>query len=215
MIHLFHKPSSFFYRILVLCALLLATQHTHGETTKKIVFLGDSITAGYGLKKEEAYPALIQKLAKVNGHNIDVVNAGLSGDTTSGGLRRIRILTRKPMDLIVIALGGNDGLRGIPPAASQKNLEAIIDIIQKSQPKAKIIVTGMQMPDNMGQDYITAFRKIFPTIATIKNVHHLEFLLEGVAADKELNLPDGIHPNKKGQEIVAKHVYKALEPLLK
>ena len=215
MIHLFQKPSLFFRKILLLSVLLLATQHTHGETAKKIVFLGDSITAGYGLKKEEAYPSLIKNLAAADGHHIEVVNAGLSGDTTSGGLRRVRILARKPMDLIVIALGGNDGLRGIPPKSSQTNLEAIVDIIQKNHPETKIIIAGMQMPDNMGEKYTHAFQKIFSTVAETKKVQHLEFLLEGVAAEKDLNFPDGIHPNSKGQAIVAKHVYKALTPLLK
>ncbi|MFK7910938.1 MAG: arylesterase [Akkermansiaceae bacterium] len=189
--------------------------HAAEQTPKKIVFLGDSITAGYGLKKEEAYPALIQKLAQADGHDIQIINAGLSGDTTSGGLRRIRVLARKSIDVLVIALGGNDGLRGIPPKASQKNLESIIDIVQQKQPDTKIIIAGMQMPDNMGEDYTDAFQKIFASLAKRKKVHHLNFLLEGVAAEKSLNLPDGIHPNAKGQTVVAKHVYKALAPLLK
>lgn len=215
MIRHFKKPSSFFCQIFLLFTLLLSTQHTHGETRTKIVFLGDSITAGYDLRKDEAYPALIKNLAAADGHHIDIINAGLSGDTTSGGLRRIHILVRKPVDLIVIALGGNDGLRGIPPKASQANLESIIDVIQQKQPEARIIIAGMQMPDNMGKDYSTAFKKIFPSVAKAKKIHHLEFLLEGVAAEKSLNLPDGIHPNTKGQEVIAKHVYKALTPLLR
>ncbi len=215
MIHLFHKPSSFFHGILLLGALAVSMPQTSGQTPKRVVFLGDSITAGYGLKKEEAYPALIQKLAQADGHNIQIINAGLSGDTTSGGLRRIHVLARKPMDLLVIALGGNDGLRGIPPKASQTNLESIVDVVQEKHPETKIVIAGMQMPDNMGKDYTNAFQKIFSSVAEEKKIHHLEFLLDGVAADKSLNLPDGIHPNVKGQAVVARHVYKALTPLLK
>ena len=187
----------------------------HEEVPKRVVFLGDSITAGYGLKKEEAYPAIIHKLAKADGHQLKVINAGLSGDTTSGGLRRIRVLARQPIDILVIALGGNDGLRGIDPKVSQTNIEGIIDVVQTKHPDAKIIVAGMQMPDNMGKEYINAFRKVFADVAAKKKVSALPFLLEGVAADKALNLPDGIHPNTKGQTIVAAHVYKALIPLLK
>ncbi len=144
-----------------------------------------------------------------------MINAGLSGDTTSGGLRRIRVLARQPIDILVIALGGNDGLRGIDPKVSQTNIEGIIDVVQTKHPDAKIIVAGMQMPDNMGKEYINAFRKVFADVAAKKKVLALPFLLEGVAADKALNLPDGIHPNTKGQTIVAAHVYKALIPLLK
>ena len=187
----------------------------HAEVPKRVVILGDSITAGYGLKKEEAYPAIIHKLAKADGHQLKVINAGLSGDTTSGGLRRIRVLARQPIDILVIALGGNDGLRGIDPKVSQTNIEGIIDVVQTKHPDAKIIVAGMQMPDNMGKEYINAFRKVFADVAAKKKVSALPFLLEGVAADKALNLPDGIHPNTKGQTIVAAHVYKALIPLLK
>ena len=215
MIHLFAKPSPVFLTIFTLFSLASITFGQDQQTPKKIVFLGDSITAGYGLKKEEAYPALIKKLAMDDGHDVEIVNAGLSGDTTSGGLRRIRVLAKKPMDVLLIALGGNDGLRGIPPQASQKNLEAIVDSVRKNQPKVQIIIAGMQMPDNMGKEYTDAFRKIFSAVATQKEATLLPFLLEGVAAEKTLNLPDGIHPNTKGQVIVAAHVYKTIAPLVK
>lgn len=191
---------------------------SHAEeksSTIRVVFLGDSITAGYGLKKEEAYPAIIKNLAAKDGHTLDVTNAGLSGDTTRGGLRRIKVLARQPIDILVIALGGNDGLRGLQPKVSGANLAGIIDTVRKKQPEVKILLAGMQMPENMGKDYTAEFRKEFSDVATRKKVTSLPFLLEGVAADKNLNLPDGIHPNKKGQEIVAAHVYQALLPLLK
>lgn len=215
MIHLFLHPSSIFAAIFSLCLLVVSTPSTHGQSTKKIVFLGDSITAGYGLKKEKAYPAIIKKLAMADGHQLQVINAGLSGDTTRGGLRRIAVLAKRPIDILVIALGGNDGLRGIAPKVSQTNLEAIIDVVRKTQPDTKILVAGMQMPENMGKDYTDAFRKVFAEVASNKKAHALPFLLEGVAANKSLNLSDGIHPNVKGQAIVAAHVYKALLPLLK
>lgn len=214
MIHLFQKPSSFFNVILLLCPLLI-TAHAQEQTAKRVIFLGDSITSGYGLKKEQAYPALIQAMAAKDGHSILAINAGLSGDTTSGGLRRVRVLAKKPMHILIIALGGNDGLRGIPPTASEKNIKSIVDIVQKQSPETKIIIAGMQMPENMGKEYREAFQKIFATSAKDKKVHHLPFLLEGVAAEKSLNLPDLIHPNAQGQEVMAKHVYKTLAPLLK
>jgi len=185
------------------------------DPASRVVFLGDSITAGYGLKKTEAYPAIIQKLAEADGHKIKVINAGLSGDTTSGGVRRIKVLAKQPIEILVIALGGNDGLRGIPAKVSGKNLEKIIDLVRAKQPNVKILLAGMQMPENMGKEYTESFREVFGDVATRKKVVTLPFLLEGVAADKNLNLPDGIHPNIKGQKIVAAHVYKALLPLLK
>ena len=187
---------------------MVLTPGAHGQTSKKIVFLGDSITAGYGLKKEDAYPAIIKQLAAADGHRLQVLNAGLSGDTTRGGLRRIAVLAKRPIDILVIALGGNDGLRGIPPKVSQANLEAIIDRVRKTQPDTRILVAGMQMPENMGKDYTDAFRKVFAQVAANKNTRALPFLLEGVATNPSLNLPDGIHPNVKGQAIVAAHVYK-------
>lgn len=212
MIHLFPRSSFFF--ALILC-LFTACNIQAQDQASRVVFLGDSITAGYGLKKSEAYPAIIQKLAKADGHTIKIINAGLSGDTTSGGVRRIKVLAKQPIDLLVIALGGNDGLRGIPAKVSGKNLETIIDLVRKKQPDVKILLTGMQMPENMGKAYTESFREVFGEIATRKKVTTLPFLLEGVAADKNLNLPDGIHPNVKGQAIVAAHVYKAMLPLLK
>lgn len=183
----------------------------------RIVFLGDSITAGYGLKKEQAYPSLIGKLAEAESPPLQlaITNAGLSGDTTRGGLRRVAVLMKKPMDLLVIALGGNDGLRGLQPEVSQANLEAIIDLARKTQPKIKILLVGMQMPENMGASYIAAFEKMYPAIAKKKGVELLPFLLEGVAGDSSLNLADQIHPNAQGQVIIADHVYKALQPQLK
>jgi len=184
------------------------------DESKRIVFIGDSITAGYGLKKEQAYPKLIEDLALAKKIPLTSVNAGLSGDTTSGGLRRLAILLNKPADVFVIALGGNDGLRGLPPKVSGANLSAMIDLIQKQQPSAQILLIGMQMPQNMGKEYTEQFRKTFAKVAKSKNVAHLPFLLEGVAGKVEFNLPDRIHPNAEGQKAVAQHVFTALQAML-
>ena len=209
MIHAFTHPSSYIPVLLSAWLSLCFVSGIHGQ--ERVLVLGDSITAGYGLKKEEAYPALMEKRAIAEGHKIKVVNAGLSGDTTRGGVRRIAVLARRPIDILVIALGGNDGLRGIAPEVSQKNLEQMIDRARKAQPQIKILVVGMQMPENMGASYTQAFQKMFAAVGVSKNVEVLPFLLEGVATDKNLNLPDGIHPNAQGQAIVAAHVYKTLK----
>jgi acyl-CoA thioesterase-1 len=212
MIHAFTHSSSYIPVLLSAWLSLCFVSGIHGQ--ERVLVLGDSITAGYGLKKEEAYPALIEKRALAEGRKIKVVNAGLSGDTTRGGVRRIAVLARRPIDILVIALGGNDGLRGIAPEVSQKNLEQMIDRARKAQPQIKILLIGMQMPENMGASYTQAFQKMFAAVGVSKNVEVLPFLLEGVAANKNLNLPDGIHPNAKGQAIVASHVYKALKLML-
>lgn len=212
MIHAFTHPSSYIPVLLSAWLSLCFVSKIHGQ--ERVLVLGDSITAGYGLKKEEAYPALIEKRALAEGHNVKVVNAGLSGDTTSGGVRRIAVLARRPIDILVIALGGNDGLRGIAPDVSQKNLEQIIDRARKAQPQVKILLIGMQMPENMGAEYTQAFQKMFSGVGANKKVEVLPFLLEGVATNKNLNLPDGIHPNAQGQAIVAAHVYKTLELMM-
>lgn len=212
MIHCFPRPSSVIAVIFMLCWQMFAS--ASAAEPVRVVVLGDSITSGFGLEKNEAYPALVEKLARADGHELQVVNAGLSGDTTRGGLRRIKVLVRKPMDVLVIALGGNDGLRGIEPEVTRANLAAIIEQARKACPKVRILLAGMQMPDNMGEEYTRAFKKIFPTVAKEKQVAYLPFLLEGVATVKELNLADGIHPNRSGHRILAKHVYRFLREVL-
>jgi acyl-CoA thioesterase-1 len=194
--------------------LVVGSRAEDADVNKRIVFIGDSITAGYGLKKEQAYPKLIEGLAMEKKMTLTSVNAGLSGDTTSGGLRRLRILIKKPAEVFVIALGGNDGLRGLPPKVSGANLSAMVDLIQKQQPSAKILLIGMQMPQNMGKEYTEQFRKTFAEVAKSKNVVHLPFLLKGVAGKAELNLPDRIHPNAEGQKVVAQHVFTTLQAIL-
>ena len=183
---------------------------------KTIVFMGDSLTAGYGLDNPaaEAYPALIgQKIAAAH-LPWRVVNAGLSGDTTAGGLRRIDWLLRQPIDILVLALGGNDGLRGIDPDVTKTNLEGIIDRVRSRYPDVRVVLAGMQMPANLGPNYIARFRAIFPAIAKEKRCTLIPFLLAGVGGDPALNQADQIHPTATGQQKIAETVWPILSPLL-
>lgn len=184
---------------------------TVDKTNRRIVFLGDSITAGFGLEKSAAYPALIQDLAKQQGLQWKCINAGLSGDTTNGGARRVKLLVKRPLDLIIIALGGNDGLRGIAPAVTKKNLSAIIATIQKQQPKAKIILAGIEVPANMGADYKKKFLATFTEVAHKTKVNFYPSLIEGISGDPKLNLPDMIHPSQEGQKVIATKLFKQIQ----
>ena len=180
----------------------------------KIVFLGDSLAAGLGVDPEEAFPALIQKKIEAAGWNDAVVNAGVSGDTSADGLGRIDWLLKQRIDVLVLELGGNDGLRGLPVSATQTNLQAIIDRVKQKYPQAQIIVAGMQMPPNMGGDYTSAFRKLYPDLTATNHAALIPFLLAGVGGKPELNQPDHIHPNVEGHKIVADNVWNVLQPLL-
>jgi acyl-CoA thioesterase-1 len=184
------------------------------STTKTIMFFGDSLTAGYGLSPEEAFPYLLEQRLNEQGKNCKVINAGLSGETTAGGLSRIDWVLRQPIDVFVLELGGNDGLRGLPLEQTKSNLQAIINKVKAKNPNVKIVVAGMMVPPNMGDDYSTAFRKVFPEIAKKNNATLIPFLLEGVAGNEKLNLPDGIHPNPEGHKIVANNLLKVIGPLL-
>lgn len=183
---------------------------------RTIVFFGDSLTAGYGLDDPatEAYPARIQE--KIDAAHLPwrVVNAGLSGETTSGGLRRVDWILRQPMDIFVLALGANDGLRGIEPAVSAANLQAIIDRVRAKYPDVTIVLAGMQMPPNMGEDYAREFAAMFPAVAARNHLTLIPFLLAGVGGHADLNQPDGIHPTAAGAAVVAENVWAALHPLL-
>ncbi|MEZ5323733.1 MAG: arylesterase [Verrucomicrobiales bacterium] len=186
------------------------------EPTTRVLILGDSLTKGYGLLPEQAYPALLQKRAADAGFSgVEILNGGVSGDTTAGGLRRMTWLMKKRIDIMVIALGGNDGLRGIETEETAKNLQTIIDTARKANPDITLILAGMEMPENMGEDYTESYRKVFPDIAKKNSIALIPLLLDGVEGIRELNQPDFIHPNEKGQEIVATTVWKTLEPALK
>ena len=182
---------------------------------KRIVILGDSIAAGYGLDPDESYPALLEKKVEAAKLPYRVINAGLSGDTTAGGLRRIDWISKQPIDILVLELGGNDGLRGIPVSETRTNLQGIIDRTRQKYPTAKIVIAGMKMPANLGPTYTADFEKLFPDLAKKNNLPLVPFLLENVAAKPELNQPDRIHPTAEGQKIVAQNVWSVIEPLLK
>ncbi len=181
---------------------------------KTILFFGNSITAGYQLDMDEAFPALIQNRLDSLEFNYQVINAGLSGETTAGGMSRIEWVLNTVPDVFVLELGANDGLRGLPLDASRKNLQDIVDAVKKANPEVKIILAGMQVPPNLGQDYTQAFREIFPELAKSNSATLIPFILEGVAGNPELNLSDGIHPTPEGHMILAETVWKYLEPLL-
>ncbi len=198
-----------FNKILII-TLALLFQHQ----TKTILFFGDSITAGYGLSVEEAFPALVEQQLKKVGKNIKVVNAGLSGETSAGGLNRIDWVLRQPVHIFILELGANDGLRGLPLDQTQQNLQTIIDKVKAKNPEAKIILAGMMVPPNLGKEYTTEFSNIYPQLAMKNNATLIPFLLKGVGGDDKLNLADGIHPNVEGHRIVAQNVLQIIEPLL-
>ena len=179
-----------------------------------ILFFGDSLTAGYGLDKGEAFPEILQQKIDSLELSYRVVNAGLSGETTSGGKNRIDWVLKQNVDVFVLELGANDGLRGIPVAETKNNLQEIIDFVREQNPEIEIILAGMQIPPNMGQEYTREFRAIFPDLAEENNVNLIPFLLEDVAGIPELNQQDGIHPTAEGQEILAENVWDVLKPIL-
>jgi acyl-CoA thioesterase-1 len=183
---------------------------------KTVVFFGDSLTAGFGLAEpaEQAFPALIQKKIEAAQLSWHVVNAGLSGETTSGGLRRVDWVLRQPIDIFVLELGGNDGLRGIEPAVSLRNLQGIIDRVRAKSPATKIVLAGMLMPPSLGADYANDFAAMYPALAGTNQLALVPFLLEGVGGETALNQADGIHPTAAGHAVVAENIWKILRPLL-
>ena len=184
-------------------------------TGPTLLFLGDSLTFGYGLSPEFSYPSLIGEKLREAGLEYGVVNAGVSGDTTASGLRRLDWLLRQAPAVLILALGGNDGLRGIPVETTRSNLQQIVDQLRERDPDIQIVLTGMQAPPNMGQRFTDGFRRIFSDLAEQNELALVPFLLEGVAGDPDLNQADGIHPNQAGQRIVAENVWQVLEPLLR
>jgi len=202
----------FFVRI-TLIAFAMAIVPAKGETMR-VLFFGDSITAGYGLEEEESYPYLLQQKANQAGIAAQMVNAGLSGDTTSGGLRRVDWTLRRSVDVFFLALGGNDGLRGLPVSTMESNLRAIIAKVRENDPNTGIVLAGMAMPDSMGEQYSREYRAAFDRIAREEDVYFIPFLLDGVGGEPEYNLPDRIHPNAAGQQIIADHIWEVLEPIL-
>jgi len=181
---------------------------------KTIVFYGNSLTAGYGVSPSEAFPAIIQKKIDSLGLPYQVINAGVSGETSSGGKTRIDWILREPVDIFILELGANDGLRGTPLSETKKNLQDIIDKVKAKYPDTKLVFAGMEIPPNMGQAYTTEFRNIYTDLAAKNKMTLIPFLLEGVGGEPELNQADGIHPTAEGHHIVAGNVWKQLKKLL-
>jgi acyl-CoA thioesterase-1 len=200
-----------------LCSLSLgfAAVQTHAAQ-RTLIFFGDSLTAGHGLDDpaNEAFPGLIQKKIEASGRDWRVVNAGLSGETSAAGLRRVDWILRQPVDVFVLALGANDGLRGISPAVTKANLQGIIDRVRAKYPEAKIVLAGMMMPASMGAEYTEAFRALYPALAEKNSATAVPFLLEGVGGIAAMNHSDRIHPNRRGHAVIAETIWKYLQPLL-
>jgi len=180
-----------------------------------VLFIGTSLTAGYGLEVEQAYPALVQEKIDRAGLEFRVVNAGVSGETSAGGLRRIDWLLREPPAVLVVELGANDGLRGLDPEAMRQNLREIITRTKEANPEVRVVIAGMEAPPNMGQRYTEAFRAVFPELAQEQRAALIPFLLDGVAGRRRYNQVDGIHPTADGHEIIADNVWDVLERVLR
>jgi acyl-CoA thioesterase I len=180
-----------------------------------VLFVGTSLTAGYGVGEQVAYPAVIQQKIDSTGLPFRVVNAGISGETSAGGLRRINWSLQQPVDVLVLELGANDGLRGLDPGAMRANLDEIMSRTRSRYPDAAIVLVGMEAPPNLGDAYTSSFRRVFADLARKHDAVLLPFLLEGVAADPALNIEDGMHPNAAGHRVIAGTVWSLLEPVLR
>jgi len=193
--------------------LTLLLAGTPARAKPVIVALGDSITSGLGVAADEAYPARLEILLRRDGYAYRVVNAGVSGDTTAGGLRRVDWVLRAEPEIVILALGANDGLRGQSPRATRANLEAIVARLTAAG--ARVLLAGMRMPPNYGEEFTREFAAVFPAVARHTRAAFMPFLLEGVAAERSLNQPDGIHPNAAGHRVIADRLWPYLAPLLK
>jgi acyl-CoA thioesterase-1 len=212
-----NRVLNLFLNASIACTLLLASPLMRAaESQKTLLFFGDSLTAGYGLADpdDESYPAQVQKHIDAEHLPWHVVNAGLSGETSAGGLRRIDwVLNQKP-DVFVLELGANDGLRGTATDVTSANLQGIIDQVRAKYPDTRIVLAGMRMPPNMGQDYTDAFHALFPALAKKNGLVLIPFLLDKVATFPDLNQADGMHPTAAGAKIVADGVWAVIRPLL-
>ena len=186
----------------------------HKSDAIRVLALGDSLTDGFGLSRKEAYPALIADRMRAANYPFEVINAGVSGGTTGGGLRRLPPLLRKKIDVLVLALGINDAFQGVAVEQIRSNLQAIIDQTRARYPRVSIIIAGMQLPIATGNSYVEAFGEIFGQLAEHNHAALIPYLLEGVGGNPELNLPDYMHPNAAGQRVLAENVWRVLEPIL-
>ena len=207
-----------------LCLGLLSWRMSAAETAsnasgtlpadKSLVVLGDSLSAGFGVDLSEAWPARIQEKIREAGLPWKLVNAGLSGDTSAGGLRRLDWILRRPVDALLLELGSNDGLRGLPLEATRTNLQTVIERTRAKYPNVRVVLAGMKMPENLGEAYTRQFETLYRDLAETNKVALIPFLLDGVGGRAELNLPDQIHPNVEGHRRVATNVWKVLQPVL-
>jgi acyl-CoA thioesterase I len=195
--------------------LLILSLNSLAFGEERIVFFGDSLTAGYGLSIDEAYPSLIQEKLKREGYSYIVKNSGVSGDTTAAGLRRLRWAMKEEPTIFVLALGANDGLRGLDLEETERNLIGIISEVRTLYPKSTVVLAGMELPINLGDEYGAQFREVFGKVAKLADAKFIPFLLEGVAGSREYNQPDGIHPTAVGHKKMADTVWKTLQPLLR
>jgi acyl-CoA thioesterase-1 len=202
------------YTVLQFLAINQFTCQAFADDKLTLLFLGDSLTAGFGVDPERSYPSLIAGYLEDNGIEAEVINAGVSGDTSSSAKRRINWLLRGRIDLMLVAIGANDGLRGLDLSQTEKNIRAIITQVRQISPQTFLILAGMKIPPNMGQRYTDRFTELYPRVARELDVTFIPFLLEGVAGETELNLPDGIHPNAEGHMRISKLVWSTLKPVL-
>jgi len=205
-------------RLIMLCLILLASVTCYAKATlanntaehvKRLLVLGDSLTAGYGLAASEAFPVQLEKALQQSGYNVTVVNAGVSGDTSAGGLARLEWALADAPQVVVVELGGNDALRGLPPEVTFDNLDAILERLKAAN--VRVILAGMKAPRNLGEDYTAAFDQIYPELATKHDVSFYPFFLDGVALDPALNQADGIHPNATGVGVIVERMLTVVE----
>jgi acyl-CoA thioesterase-1 len=199
--------------ISILCAPAAAGAAPASSQMKTILILGDSLSAGLGLKSSEAYPALLAKKLRAAGLNFQVTNASQTGGTTEGGLERLPAHLKRKIDIFILELGINDAFRGVPVDQIQNNLQQMIDKVKARNPDVRVLIAGMQLPNYAADDYVFAFGKMFGELAAKNGGSLVPYLLDGVSGDPSLNLPDGIHPNVAGQKILAENVWRVLEPV--
>jgi acyl-CoA thioesterase-1 len=199
--------------ISILCAPAAADAAPTSSQMKTILVLGNSLSAGFGLKSSQAYPALLAKKLRAAGLNFQVTNASQTGGTTEGGLERLPAHLKRKIDIFILELGINDAFRGLPVDQIQNNLQQMIDKVKARNPDVRVLIAGMQLPNYAADDYVFAFGKMFAELAAKNGASLVPYLLDGVAGDPSLNLPDGIHPNAAGQKILAENVWRILEPV--
>ncbi|XWN37739.1 MAG: arylesterase [Balneola sp.] len=200
--------------VLTIVLSVLMCVNSEGQQKKSILFFGDSISAGYGIQPQQAFPAVIQDKIDSLGLNYEVINGGLSGETSAGGLRRISWVLQRDIDIMILELGGNDGLRGIDLSSTKENLQQIIDQAKAKNPDMKIIIAGMQVPPNLGTDYTKEFQNLYPELAEENDLVLIPLILDKVGGRDEFMQPDQIHPNVQGHKVVAKTVWEVLYPIL-